>query len=37
MVNPIGVGGLGGSLRAASTSRIALQAALDGPAAAGAV
>jgi FMN reductase len=36
MAQPVRVVGLGGSLRAASTSRSALQAALDGAAAAGA-
>jgi hypothetical protein len=36
MATPVRVVGLGGSLRAASTSRTALQAALAGAAAAGA-
>ncbi len=36
MANPVRVVGLGGSLRAASTSRTALRVALDGAAAAGA-
>ena len=35
MARPVRVVGLGGSLRAASTSRTALQAALDGAAADG--